>query len=87
MWYVYIVFCNDQSLYTGMSVDVERRVKEHNSSVKGAKSLRYKRPVQLVYCEEFATRRQAAQREWEIKQWKRSKKLVLIQSAGKPSGA
>ncbi len=81
MWYVYIVLCADQSLYTGITKDPTRRVKEHNTSAKGAKSLRFKRPVELVYSEIYPTHQEAARREREIKTWKRSVKLQLITGA------
>ena len=81
MWYVYIVECTDLSLYTGITLDVDRRVKEHNHSAKGAKSLRYKRPVHLVYSEKYNSHRDAARREYEIKQWKREEKRKLITGA------
>jgi len=81
MWHVYIVECIDLSLYTGITLDVDRRVKEHNHSAKSAKSLRYKRPVRLVHTEMFKTHSEAARREYEIKHWKREEKLKLITGA------
>ncbi|MFH0749292.1 MAG: GIY-YIG nuclease family protein [Candidatus Gottesmanbacteria bacterium] len=81
MWHVYIVKCTDSSLYTGITLDVERRVREHNCSTKGAVSLRYKRPVYLVYSKEYDTHLEAARREYEIKHWKREDKLKLIEQS------
>lgn len=78
-WYVYIVECADGSFYTGITTDPVRRAKEHNSNNKiGAKSLRGKRPVKIVYIEEFKSKIDAAKRESAIKTWKRENKLKLI---------
>ena len=78
-WYVYIVKCNDDSLYTGITTDLKRRLLEHNTdNLKGAKSLRGKRPVHLVYSEEHKTQFEARKREEAIKNWKRKYKLLLI---------
>lgn len=76
-WYVYIVKCADESLYTGITIDIEKRVKQHNTG-KGAKSILGKRPVVVVYAEQHGTHAEAARRELEIKSWKREKKLGLI---------
>ena len=76
-WYVYMVRGSDESLYTGITTDLERRVKEHNSK-QGAKSLRGKLPVTLVYFEKRTDQVDAAKREREIKGWLRIKKLDLI---------
>ncbi len=76
--YIYIVKCRDESLYTGYSLNIQKRVVEHNSSPKGAKSLRGKLPVTLVYSEEYNTKSQALRRELEIKTWTRERKLKLI---------
>jgi len=78
-WFVYITKGTDNSLYTGITTDIERRVKEHNTSnLKGAKSLRGKRPVKLVYYETFKTQSEARKKESNIKNWKRINKLKLI---------
>ena len=71
--YIYILRCADGSLYTGWTTDVNRRLKEHNESPKGAKCTHAKRPCTLVYYEEFEdedpgeAKRLAMRREWEIK--------------------
>ena len=78
-WCVYIVECSDQSLYTGISNNVEKRVWKHNNKL-GAKSVKGKLPVRLVYKEIIGTRSQAEEREREIKGWRREKKLNLIKS-------
>lgn len=77
-WYVYIVQCRDGSLYTGITVDLDRRVLEHNTSKKGAKYTRSRRPVQLVYSEELLDRSSALKREAAIKKISRENKLKLI---------
>lgn len=73
----YMVRCNDGSLYTGYSTDVERRVKTHNSG-KGAKYTRARRPVELVYVEYSKTKSDALKREVAIKKLTRTKKELLI---------
>jgi len=79
MYYVYVLQCADDTLYTGIAKDLKRRVKEHNESEKGAKYTRARRPVTLVYSEEFADRSTASKREYEIKKkMTRKQKLQLI---------
>ncbi len=77
MPFVYIVQCNDRSLYTGWTTDVERRVKQHNAG-RGAKYTHWHAPVKLVYVEEHPSRSAAMKREAEIKRWPRARKLKLI---------
>jgi putative endonuclease len=79
MYYVYIVECSDGTLYTGIATELERRIEEHNSSDKGAKYTRARRPVELVYSEEYSDRSSALKREYYIKKkMNRQKKLQLI---------
>ncbi len=77
VYYTYMVMCSDRSLYTGYTDDLVRRIRAHNNG-KGAKYTRSRRPVQLVYWEKFATKRQAMQREYAIKHWPRNRKLLLL---------
>lgn len=77
MWKVYIVRCADDSLYTGITTDLERRIKEHNES-KGAKYTRARGPVELVYSAEFKDRSEATKEELRIKSLGREAKLALI---------
>ncbi len=78
-WYVYIVRCADDSLYTGIARDVEKRLDEHNGNDKlGAWYTRFRRPVNLVYKETMASRSVAARRESEIKRLSRQEKESLI---------
>ena len=78
--YVYILRCADGTFYTGWTTDPERRTKVHNSG-KGAKYTRARRPVELIYYEEFDDKIEAQRREWAIKQLTRAEKEELI--AGK----
>jgi putative endonuclease len=77
-WCVYLVSCSDGSLYTGITTNVERRISEHNTSKKGAKYTRNKRPVRLVYSEVQSDRSTASKREYFIKKLSRDEKLKLI---------
>ena len=78
-WHVYIVRCSDESLYTGITRDVERRIDEHNSNdLLGARYTRGRRPVTLVYQEALHTRSDAARREVEVKGLCRKEKITLI---------
>jgi len=82
-WFLYIVECKDASLYTGITTDIDRRVKEHNDRT-GSKSLLGKLPVKLVHSEPFSDRSSASKRESEIKKLSRDEKLTLISLALKP---
>ena len=75
-YFVYIVKASDNSLYTGYTVDIEKRVAVHNNS-KGSKSLKGKLPVNLVYSETFESKSEALKREAAIKKLSRIKKLEL----------
>jgi len=75
-----MVQCADGTLYTGIATGLERRIEEHNSSDKGAKYTRARRPVILVYREEHPDRSSASKREYEIKKkMSRAEKLNLIE--------
>ena len=77
MWYVYIIECQDGKLYTGVTEDIKRRLKEHKHL--GSHFTSYN-PVKLfLYSEEHPTKREAEIREAQIKRWSRPKKLSLIQ--------
>ncbi len=77
-WYLYIVRCADNSLYTGITTDLERRTIEHNSSKLGSKYTRARRPVELVYQELFEDRSTVSIRESEIKKMTPAQKRRLI---------
>ena len=82
--YVYILKCSDNTLYTGWTTNVEKRVATHNSG-RGAKYTRARRPVELVYSEEYGDKIEAQHREREIKKLTRMQKEELIKSAQKDS--
>lgn len=77
MYYVYMLRCKDDSLYTGWTTDIKRRTKEHNDGV-GGKYTRSKRPVKLVYLEETSTKQEAMKREYAIKQFTKTKKENMV---------
>lgn len=76
-WHVYILLCRDDTLYTGITDDVDRRLALHNSG-RGAKYTRGRGPVLLLHKESFPTKGEALKREYEIKQLSRQQKLALI---------
>ena len=77
MCYTYILRCKDNSLYTGWTTDIERRIKEHNKGV-ASKCTRSRLPVKLVYYEKFQSKKEAMKREYAIKQLSREEKEKLI---------
>ena len=77
-WYVYMVRCADDSLYTGITTEVDRRVEEHNTDPKGAKYTKARRPVQLVYQKRCRNRSYASKQEAALKKLKRPAKQQLI---------
>ncbi len=77
MNYTYILKCSDETLYTGWTNNLEKRINAHNAG-KGAKYTKNRRPVELAYYEEFATKEEAMSREYAIKQLTRRKKEELI---------
>lgn len=82
-YYLYILRCVDDSLYTGITTNLDRRLAEHNESPKkGAKYTRTKKPCILVYTEEYPDRSRATKREQEIKKWSRARKDALISKSG-----
>lgn len=78
-YFVYIVQCKDETLYTGYTVDLSRRIDAHNSS-RGAKYTRGRTPVKLVYSEEFRSINEALKRERNIKSMTRKQKIDIINS-------
>lgn len=77
-WYVYIVECSDTKLYTGITNNLERRLKQHNSGC-GCRFTKYRNPVKLLYTEDYTTKAQALSREARIKQLTRAEKLKLME--------
>ena len=80
-FHVYMLRCSDGTFYLGSTKDLERRVKEHNSSKLGARYTKARRPVELVYSEECDTWSAALKRECALKKWSREKKLGLLDKA------
>lgn len=83
MNYTYILRCSDNSLYTGWTNNLKKRLAAHNHG-KGAKYTKSRLPVSLVYFEEFSEKTEAMRREYEIKQLSHSEKEALIASATSP---
>ena len=79
MWYVYILKCNDGTLYTGITNNLDKRVSSHNKGT-GAKYTKTRTPVELVYHEEATDRSEASKREYQIKKLSRLAKENLIVS-------
>ena len=77
MWYAYMIRCSDNSLYTGITTDVARRVKEHNQK-SGGSYTRVRTTVKLAYQESQPSYSAALKREAQIKRWSRAKKLARI---------
>ena len=77
-WSVYIIHCTDESLYTGISTDVEKRYEQHTLQQQGAKYFRGRKPKKLVYLESGHSRSSASKRELEIKKLSRTNKIRLI---------
>ena len=80
-WQVYIIACTDNSLYTGITTDIDRRFNEHIAGKQGARYFRGRKPDKLVYLESAANRSAASKREAAIKKLLRADKLRLIDSA------
>ena len=76
-YYVYILICSDDTFYTGITNDLEKRLKTHNEG-KASKYTRVRLPVQFVYIEEIDGKGLALSREWAIKNLKKNKKIKLI---------
>jgi putative endonuclease len=79
MWYVYILKCNDGTLYTGITNNLDKRVSSHNKGT-GAKYTKTRLPVEVVYHEEATDRSEASKREYQIKKLSRLAKENLIMS-------
>ncbi len=77
MWYVYILECSDGTLYTGITTDLDKRLKTHNNG-KGAKYTKARLPVVLKASFESEDRSSASKEEYRIKQLTREEKLKLI---------
>jgi putative endonuclease len=83
-FFTYIALCSDQSFYVGITNNIFNREKRHNAG-HGSIYTRGRRPIKIIYFEEYTTRKQAAQRESQLKGWTRKKKILLIQGKLKNS--
>lgn len=83
-WYVYILRCADDTLYTGVTTDLARRLREHNSPRGGARYTRARQPVRLVHAENAACRGTACRREYLLKRLSRGDKETLIAASVLP---
>ena len=77
-WFVYMLRCEDNSLYTGITTDVERRVIEHNGKKSVTKYTRVRQPVEVVYQEKAGSRSEASKREAKLKKLKKHAKEALV---------
>lgn len=77
-WYMYVVRCRDDSLYTGIATDPARRIHEHNHTARGAKYTRRRRPVTLLATWSFESRSEASKAEYAFKRLSRPEKLARI---------
>lgn len=80
MYFVYILECADHTFYTGITSNLDRRLKEHNTSKIGAKYTKVRRPVKLIYSQEFNNRSEASIEEARIKKLSRVEKLNFIKT-------
>lgn len=78
-FFVYLLRCSDDTLYCGWTTDIDKRVAYHNMG-KGAKYTYSRRPVKLVYSEEYSDKHSAMRREWYIKRMSRAEKLKLLET-------
>ena len=76
MYFLYLLLCKDNSIYTGITTDVARRFAEHQAG-SASKYTRAKKAVKILYTESFKTRSAASKREAEIKTWSKKQKLEL----------
>ncbi|MES2023226.1 MAG: GIY-YIG nuclease family protein [Patescibacteria group bacterium] len=83
MYHLYILKCVDETLYTGITTDLKRRLNEHNSTKLGAKYTSSRRPVKIVYSKKFKNRSSASKEESRIKKLKKVEKLELIKEGYK----
>lgn len=77
MWFIYILLCEDGSLYTGCSNNIEQRFSDHKNG-KGGRYTRSHKPIKIIYQEKSPTHSEALKRESEIKSWNREKKIKIL---------
>ena len=84
MYYIYFLTCHDQSIYCGITTDLNRRILEHNESKRGAKYTRSRRPVKLSWYTTRQNKSEALQLEYRLKKLSRQDKLTLCLSPDNP---
>lgn len=77
MWFVYILLCEDGTLYTGISNNVEKRFADHKTG-RGARYTKSHKPVKIIYCQKAISRSEALKREQEIKEYTREQKIKFL---------
>jgi putative endonuclease len=77
-WHLYVLLCADGSYYCGVTTEIARRINEHNTSAKGAKYTKVRRPVRLVYYKTYKDRSSAQKAEYEFKRLRRAQKERII---------
>ena len=77
-WYVYLLRCKDNSLYAGITTNIDRRLHQHNHTKLGAKYTRAKRPVTLAFIETATNKSKASKREYQLKQLTKTQKEQLV---------
>jgi len=80
-WYCYIIECENNFLYTGITKDIEKRFKDHQTSKKGAKFTKKNKPIRIVWQEEQENYSTAIKREMEIKAWRKKRKMKFIEDS------
>jgi putative endonuclease len=84
MYYVYLLECSDSSYYCGITTDIQRRIVEHNTSKKGAKYTRSRRPVKLIWSKIVQNRSEATKLEIQIKKLSKKEKIALVLTSEDP---
>jgi len=77
-WYLYVLRCSDDTFYTGVTTNINRRLHEHNNTPKGAKYTRSRRPVELIYSLTFSSQSTAQAAEAQFKKMSRKQKSMMI---------
>lgn len=77
MYFLYILLCSDNSLYTGITNDLDKRMESHRKGL-GSKYVRARLPFKIIYQKQFENRSEALKREAEVKGWKRQEKIARL---------
>ncbi len=84
IWYFYLLRCNNNALYSGITNDLKKRIEKHNKG-KGAKYTAYNKPVKLEYFEKFKNKSDVIKREIQVKSWNKAEKEQMIKGFPKNS--